>query len=296
VEYLACCGILEILGRFDPDALSWWEPAGESPRVWLDTASDENALLGCLTRTLTTWSVWESAPGNVQDEPDLIEHQPADLAASDEPDDIRLTDEGNEVILLTPSFRLNQQKQILNLDWWYETLKPTRKIHEKSGWKMYAGQQTAVKIYRDMVTEGDKLIRTNGVGSISALLKLSIGMTGRFGFDPRSSRNSLDAGFSANDLNLPITTYPFAEVLASIGANYFFPHRTRRDGGIASCRGWLEDDSFRYSLWQAPLPISLARVAATGAAINRRGLIPVRAGRAKRDKYSNLKMATTSVW
>ena len=43
VEYLATCGVLEILARFDADALSWWELKGQ-PRCWLQTRVDEAAL------------------------------------------------------------------------------------------------------------------------------------------------------------------------------------------------------------------------------------------------------------
>ncbi|MFN0120960.1 MAG: hypothetical protein ACKV2V_10695, partial [Blastocatellia bacterium] len=194
------------------------------------------------------------------------------------------------------SFQINGKPQTLALDWWYETLKPDRGIRSKSGWKMYAGQQTAEKISRDMTRVAANLLRTSRPETISALLKLSMGMTGRFGFDPRSSRNALDTGFSANDLKLPITTYPFAEMLAGIGAQYFFPPRTQPDAGTTSARGWIENDLFQYALWTTPLPVTLARVAATGAGVERAALIPVRAGRARRDKYSNFKMALRTAW
>ena len=44
------------------------------------------------------------------------------------------------------------------------------------------------------------------------------------------------------------------------------------------------------------LPLALARVAAIGAAINKDELIPIQAERANRDKYSNFKMATMTIW
>lgn len=281
VEYLACCGVLEVLARFDADAVSRWE-LDLQPRCWLESRVDEAALLQCLTHTLADWSAWQFAPA------------PAEQDGEEEPEET--AEEGSEGLLLSPTFHLNDQTAVLRLDWWYETLKADKTIKEKSAWKMYAGQQTAEKISRDMTGEAAKLLAQNQVSSLSALLKLSAGMTGRFGFDPRSSRNALDTGFSANDLNLPIATYPFAEMLAALGAHYFFAHRTRQGGGITSARGWIEDDVFQYALWQMPLPITLARLAATGAAIQQDTLIPLRAGRARRDKYANFKMATTGVW
>jgi CRISPR-associated protein Csb3 len=293
VEYLACCGVLEILARFDPNAVSWWELDAQ-PRCWLETQIDETSLLHCLTQTLTDWNVWQASTNQTQ----KTEEQNSEVAEepSDGTDDANDGEEANEGILLSPSFHLNDQKVTLCLDWWYETLTPQRKIKEKSAWKMYAGQQTAEKITRDMTSEAARLLQQQRVENISALLKLSAGMTGRFGFDPRSSRNALDTGFSANDLNLPIATYPFAEMLAGIAAQYFFPQRTRQGGGITSARGWIQDDAFLYGLWQTPLPIRLARLAATGAAIRQDTIIPLRAGRAKRDKYSNFKMALATDW
>jgi CRISPR-associated protein Csb3 len=293
VEYLACCGLLEILARFDPDAVSWWELDAQ-PRCWLETQIDETSLLRCLTQTLTDWNTWQASTNQTQE----IEEQNGEVVEepTDDADDANAGEESNEGILSSPTFYLNDRSATLRLDWWYETLTPQRRIKEKSAWKMYAGQQTAEKITRDMTAEAAKLLQQQRVDNTSALLKLSTGMTGRFGFDPRSSRNALDTGFSANDLNLPISTYPFAEMLAGIAAQHFFPQRTQQGGGITSARGWVEDDAFLYGLWQTPLPIRLARLAANGAAIRQDNLVPLRAGRAKRDKYSNFKMALATVW
>jgi CRISPR-associated protein Csb3 len=293
VEYLACCGIFEILSRFDGKAVSWWDTATQ-PHYWVESEIAEAALLLCLKQTLADWGKWQSSTDQAQEQTETEgQNGTSAMESADAADE---NDEGNEGTLLSPSFYLNNRREILRLDWWYETLKPDKTIKKKSAWKMYAGQQTAEKIMRDMTVEAGRLIQQDHIESISALLRLSAGMTGRFGFDPRSSRNALDTGFSANDLNLPIATYPFTEMLASIGAHYFFPHRTRQDGSITSTRGWIEDKVFQYALWQTPLSIVLARPAVSGAAIQQAAIIPLRAGRANRDKYSNFKMATAAVW
>src|SRR5262249_43346638 len=151
-------------------------------------------------------------------------------------------------------------------------------------------------ISRDMTNKAAQLLRENPIVCLTDLIKLSAGMTGRFGFDPRSSRNALDTGYSANDLNLPITTYLFAEMLTAIATQYFFPQRNHQGGGITSSRGWIKNDVFQYALWIRPLPIILARVAAIGAAVNKDDVILMQAGRAKRKDYSNFKMGTTTTW
>ena len=291
VEYLACCGILEILARFDANAVSQWELEPQ-PRLWLESTIDESALLQSLTQTLGNWNEWKTAksPSPEMNEPDSNPNEDSEDETGE------AAQESNEGLRLIPRFHLYDRPEDFVLDWWYETLKSDKTIKEKSAWKMYAGQQTAEKISRDMTAAAATLWQANQSATISALLKLSAGMTGRFGFDPRSSRNALDAGFSANDLNLPIATYPFAEMLAGIGAHYFFAHRTRQGGGITSARGWIKDDVFQYALWQSPLPITLARLAATDTAIRHDQLVLLEAGRARRDKYANFKMAKTAAW
>ncbi len=298
VEYLACCGVFEILARFDADATSWWG-LGPQPRFWVESKIDETSLLRCLTDTLSNWSEWQTSENKSRDDP-ISEDEEADERISEEPaeenDEAHPVEEYNEGIWLNLSFHLNDQAEELKLDWWYETLTPQKRIKAKSAWKMYAGQQTAEKISRDMTTQAAQLLKQKTVARISDLIKLSAGMTGRFGFDPRSCRNALDTGYSSNDLKLSIATFPFAELLTAIAAQHFFPQRTQQAKGITSSRGWIANDVFRYALWKTPLPITLARMAATGAAINKDDVIPLRAERANRDKYSNFKMATMTTW
>jgi CRISPR-associated protein Csb3 len=291
VEYLACCGVFEILARFDALAVSWWELEGQS-RCCLETQVDEAALLHCLSQTLTDWSAWQSSTSEM---PETEEQDNAMDETEDTPEEDDRA-ESNEGILFSPSFYLDDQVATLNLDWWYETLKPNKEIGKKSAWKMYAGQLTAENITHKMIEVATTTLQKQPVSGISTLLKLSAGMKRRFGFDPRSSRNALDTGFSANDLKMPVATYPFVEMLAGIGAHYFFAHRTKQGGGITSSRGWVSDDAFQYALWQIPLPIALARLAATGTAIQRDQLVLLEAGRAWRKDYANFKVAKTAVW
>ena len=300
-EYLACCGVFEILARFDARAISWWELESH-PCFWLESEIDEASFLTCLTRTFSDWGQWRPAEKSFAAEGaeketegifDSVENEEAESEGKSEGEE---QSNSGENIRLCPRFSLNGKTVRLALDWWYETLTPQKGIKAKSAWKMYAGQQTAEKISRDMTAKAAQLLEENSIFRLTDLIKLSIGMTGRFGFDPRSSRNALDAGYSANDLNLPIATYPFAEMLAALATQYFFPHRTHPSAGITSSRGWGKGDAFQYALWKTPLPITLARVAAIGAAVNRDDVIPIRAERANRDKYSNFRMAAMTIW
>ena len=200
---------------------------------------------------------------------------------------------GTEITRFDVNFNLNVKHLTLSLDWWYETLNLECEIEEKSAWKMYAGNQKCGDISREMVQAAKNTMESNPPKTLSGLIELCRGMTGRFGFDPRSSRNALDAGFSANDLKLPVPTYPIAEMLAVIGAQHFFPHRTREVSRNESTRGWIERNVFRYGLWTIPLPIALARVAASCAIFEGEPiLLAMQSVHASRDKYSNLTMAS----
>ncbi|MFZ4984438.1 MAG: hypothetical protein ACOYLF_03160 [Blastocatellia bacterium] len=289
IEYLAACGLFEILVRFDPAATSCWvlpQEAGFN----IESEVSEESLLQCLKETLCDYATWSSAPAvlDADSETDETGISERDDEGSEEETG---TGDGVDGSLLTPTFRLNDQVRTFSIDWWYEKLSPNGTIKEKSGWKMYAGNQSVEGIVGKMTGVISTELKNRQTTSLTELLQLSAGMSGRFGFDPRSTRNALEAGFSPNDLKLPVTTYPVAELLASIGANYFFPPRTSPEGGTTSARGWIENRTFQYALWQSPLPLTLARLAASGGGFDRRALIFLHADRVSRDKYSNFKMA-----
>ncbi len=128
----------------------------------------------------------------------------------------------------------------LVLDWW---LVPERS--NKSDFKLWAGQQTTLKLVQDML-DADWDV------SAERVLEHRLPMSGRFGLDPRSSWNALDFGSSPNTQNRDAYTYPATEMLAAVGLQGFRPSQQTRKG-------------FLYSLWSSPLPLAVARAAAAGA-------------------------------
>ena len=261
VEYLACCGIFEIASRFDETALAHWQ-SGDSTTFILESALSEKDLLEIIIPTLTDWAKWNVA-----------------------------VNDAKEVIHLETSFSgPNDQREQFIFDWWYESLTPQGAIN-KSGWKMYAGQQKAEKITLDMVQKCQRLSCEN----LSELLRQTSRVSGSFGFDPMASRNALDVGYSPNDLNLPVVTSPFSQLLAMFGAQSFFATRTKQANEIISSRGWTKDNRryfFDYSLWLMPVPIVLARcLACAPTQVPENKAMSFRSPRATRDKYSNLTLA-----
>jgi hypothetical protein len=270
VNYLACCGLFDLLARLDPGAHGSWQTKAPVAFV-IESKLAESELTATVLDILCSFSRWEFARTLAGESP------------------VRL------VVDITPS---GQPPLSISLDWWFETSELDGTIREKSAWKMYAGQQTIEGIIGDMLTEAARLRATLAAGvNLADVLNQSAEMTGRFGFDPRASRNALDVGYSSNDLHLPVRTFVFAELLASFGLHSFFPARTGQAGRLQSTRGWHGADDgegekgFAYSPWPEPLPIALARLAAVRPGTD--GARTLFAPRAMRKNYSNLTLART---
>ena len=276
VMYLACCGLFDLLARMDPGARGHWRVSAPTAFL-LDTSLAETDFLATLLDTFCAADRWEYRPPEPGSEPTVIQttFDPVDRLAFS-----------------------------VSLDWWFETAQPSGEVDAKSAWKMYAGQQTVEKITSDMVAAGATLQKLKKLpATLTNLLACEVAMSGRFGLDPRSSRNALDVGYSSNDLGLPVNTAPFAELLAVFGLASFFPGRGGRADRFASSRGWLDkkkksdaeptrEAGFRYVLWSRSLPIVLARPAAAQREPSPGDLL-LFSVRAQRKNYSNLTLAQT---
>lgn len=263
VDYLACCGLADLIARADDTARTHWR-VNAPIRFIIETTFDEQELFTMVVNTLSDQSRWQPS----------------------------LCGSAGEWAAVIATFAPDQRSAFsIPLDWWYETLTEKREIGEKSAWKMYAGQQNVDKITTDMIAACAALrAQVRRDNKLSGILTANMAMSGRFGFDPRSSRDALNVGYSPNDLKLPVPTYPFAELLVCFGASSFFPSRAGAAGDLDSTRGWLdrgeERSAFAYHLWQEPLPIALARLAATlGGGAECPALISVRNNR---KHYANL--------
>jgi CRISPR-associated protein Csb3 len=255
VEYLACCGMFEIVARFDGIATSYW-PTDVPPRFVIESLIAESDIVASIIKTCTNQDRW--TPVEVGDT--------------------------NNVIRVDVTFSCGGVDHTFKLDWWYETLtketliqsdlKESEKSEKNSAWKMYSGNQTVEGIIKNakdrkgMVETCKQIAQPLSAPTLSSILSAYAGMTGRFAFDPRASRSALDVGYSPDALDLPVPTYPFAELLAAVAIQHFFPNRTRQASGLESTRGWSRKKRialFNYGLWRESLPITLARVFASNA-------------------------------
>jgi hypothetical protein len=238
VNYLACCGLFDLLARMDAGAVSWWKT--QAPVSFcLESVIAEHDFSATMLETLTSLERWAFVPP--EGEPTRIE--------------VRLTAPGG-------------QDFSVPLDWWLETAELDGAIRDKSAWKMYAGNMSVAKTTRDLVAAANKCFPNGAPTQTAELLRVCAPLTGRFGFDFRSSRDGLDLGFIPNDLKRKETaTFVIAELLALFGAASFFPSRCGKPRTFASTRGWEggEEDgraTFSFFLWPEPLPVPLARLAA----------------------------------
>lgn len=279
VEYLACCGIFEIAARIDKNAEAHWTKNAPTKFVLATTCAEED-LTHRIVQTFTDKEKWE-----------FIKHP-----------------KSKEVVRIGVEFP-NEEKIIrFDLDWWYNSLDRNGKIKTRGAWKMYAGNQKADKIIYKEQKKADKIPpdmiracqqKADWVsGKAKSLFEISADMTGRFGFDPRSSRNALDVGYSPNDSGIPIATFPFLEILAMFGLQNFFPHRTSKSKGNNTCRGWNERDDetfFDYGLWHEPLTISLARLFASGFRETAEDVSSYSSIKANRKDYANLSISNPKI-
>jgi CRISPR-associated protein Csx14 len=126
----------------------------------------------------------------------------------------------------------------IELDWWLDEFR-----EDTSNLKCWAGQVTTRNLFSELLSLLDEDSSGDDLFERPQMTKA------KFGVDPRSAWNALDFGFSPNEHGADAATFPAVEILAAIGLQGFRPVVERRAG--------------TYSLWQVPLPASVARLAFT---------------------------------
>lgn len=271
-EYLAVCGLVEVIGRFDPKAMSgWMRSAGFVQEVSsacadvceIDADIDESSNAKELGAALGARSAWNA----------VTESGRVPLA-----DALGVWTAGIELVL--PS------KDIVVIDHWYERAHAARgrivqrleKRDGKSRWKFWAGQQDEASIKKGKYSLSKKGIAglvldlvdaAGGMGDakrLQHLLAFASAGGSRLNIDAATTRSSIDRGISANDAAAGGDSpgRPVLELLAAIGLSAFFPPRrygaSAPDGVVG-----VEKRAFRYCTWSPRAPLSIARLAARGA-------------------------------
>jgi CRISPR-associated protein Csx14 len=206
-QFFACCGLLEISSRIWPESEGWFAIAGRRMTYCIATSSGHDDPLREIVRRIS--------------EPDTIIETDAEYY-----------NPGLRPLLLNPFD--------LRLDWWIEG------GVNKSPLKLWAGQQTPLRIMTAMQTE---LQQTNPGRNMFSQRRL---MSGRWGLDAASSWTARGLGYSPDEQNMPWATYPATEIFAAIGLQRCQPLRIEEMKGR-----W-----FSYHIWTCPLEISVVPAAA----------------------------------
>ena len=262
-EYLAVCGLVEVLGRYDVNATSAWRratgvvpslPSAAADVCEVNATIDEAAVATELARQLGTKDAWKA----------ITENGRVPLA-----DSIGVWCAGIELAL-------PNDKHVVVIDHWYEwayveenTIVGKRGTRDgKSRWKLWAGKHDA---------RGAGGLALDFVASIPQefspqrcqdLLQSTVRGSSGYKLDPATTRSSIDRGISANDAKKAKVerVRPLLELLAAVGASTFFPPRREGDGAPDGVIG-VRKRIFTYCTWSPHLPLALARMAARGVEV-----------------------------
>lgn len=298
-EYLAVCGVLEVLSRYDANMTSAWRritgalpslPSAAVDACEIEAAINEAVVVTELAKQLGTKHSWKAVTQNGR--------QP--LANS-------IGDWCGGIELALPD------KAIVVIDHWYEWAHASRgrivqrleKRDGKSRWKFWAGKQDEASVKKGAYSPSLRGIAGLGLDLVNATAALSTAKrlqdllsftspgSSRLNLDAMATRSSIDRGISANDAKdsgIRSQGRPALELLAAIGLSTFFP--PRREGGNAP-HGvvGVRNRTFTYYTWSAHLPLALARMAARGVEVGPADLVKREAIIGMMGQYSYLKLA-----
>lgn len=294
-EYLAVCGLLEVLSRYDVNATSAWRrtpgvlpslPSAAADVCEINTDVDEVAVAAEVAKHLGSKDAWKA----------ITENGRVPLADS----------VGGWCGAL--EFSLPEKSPVV-VDHWYEwahtsngrIVQRLEKRDGKSRWKFWAGKQDEASIKKGTYSAslrgiaGLSLDLVEAAGQLSSAQKLQdiIAFTSpgasRLNLDAVATRSSIDRGISANDADKS-GGRPAMELLAAIGLSTFFPPRRKGDNapyGVVGVRKRL----FTYSTWSPHLPLALARMTARGVEVASSVLVKREAIIGMMGQYGYLKLA-----
>lgn len=273
-EYLAVCGLVEVIARYDTKATSGWRrvagfvrevPTASADICDIEVDIDESSTAKALAAALRAHNAW---------------------TAVTEAGRVPLTDAigtwSGAIELALPG------KDLVVIDHWYEAAyAPQGRIVQrldkrdgKSRWKFWAGQQDEASIKKGKYSPSKKGIAglmldlvdaasgIDDVNDFQDLLTFACPGGSRLNIDAASTRSSLDRGISANDAAATGDSpgRPILELLAAIGLSAFFPPRRYGDAALDGVVGVVKR-AFRYCTWSPRAPLPIARLAARGAAV-----------------------------
>lgn len=282
-EYLAVCGLLEVLSRYDANATSAWRratgvlpslPSAAADVCEVSAAIDEVAVAAELAKHLGSKDAWKAITENGR---------------------VPLGDAkggwcgGIELSL--------PDKAVVVIDHWYQWASVSRGRIEKLGpddksrWKFWAGNQEGiVALVADLIEAAASLSPTQ---KPQDLIAFTSPRSSRLNLDAVATRSSIDRGISANDAAKSGDSSPgrpALELLAAIGLSTFFPPRRKGDNAPHGVVG-VRKRVFTYCTWSPHLPLALARMAGRGVEVAPAELVKREAIIGMMGQYGYLKLA-----
>lgn len=288
-EYLAMCGLLEVLSRYDANATSAWRrgtgvlplsPSASADVCEVNADIDEATVAAQVGQQLGSKDTWRAITENGR---------------------VPLNDSvGGWCGCLELSL---PEKQVVVVDHWYEwayvvdnTILGKRekapKRDGKSRWKLWAGkheERGAGGLALDFVASVPRDFRP---AAFQDLLGLTVAGSSGYKLDPATTRSSIDRGISANDAKKVKVerVRPLLELLAAIGLSTFFPPRREGDNAPHGVVG-VRKRVFTYCTWSSHLPLALSRMAARGVEVAPSPLVKRHANIGMMGQYGYLKFA-----
>ncbi len=298
-EYLAVCGLLDVLNRYDANATSAWRraigvlpslPSAAADVCEIEAAIDEATVAAELAKQVGSRWAWKA----------IIETGCVPLA-----DAIGGWCGGIELSL--------PHKPVVVIDHWYEwahssqgrIVQRLEKRDGKSRWKFWAGKQDEASIKRGAYTASlrgiaglsldlvDSTTKLSSAQKLQELLSFTSPGSSRLNLDAVATRSSIDRGISANDAAKSGGSSPgrpALELLAAIGLSTFFPPRREGDGAPDGVIG-VRKRIFSYCTWSPHLPLALGRMAARGVEVAPAELVKREAIIGMMGQYGYLKLA-----
>ncbi|QUW02749.1 type I-U CRISPR-associated helicase/endonuclease Cas3 [Chloracidobacterium validum] len=283
-EYLAVCGLLEVISRYDANATSAWrretvtltsEYSAFADVCEIKTNVEEDEVVKELAKYLSSQADWQEA----------TENDRSPLAQS------------SGVWCGALEFSLPHKLPIL-IDHWYEwayvskgrIVQSLGKKNGKSRWKFWAGRQekTISKAINDNLIKKlnedlEKKLK------LQDIITLTSSGESPLKIDAFTTQSSIDRGISANEAKNR-TVRPALELLAAIGISAFFPPRRKGDNAPDGVVG-VQNKVFTYHTWSSHLPLALARLAARGVEVAPTRLVQYKATIGTLGRYKHLRLA-----
>lgn len=257
-EFLAVCGLIELVGHCDRFATSTWSRrSGFVPEVKsaycdvceIQTSIAEDDFIGQLAGSMRSPASWQA----------VTQHGRVPLK-----DAIGKWVAGIELTL--------ESKSVVVIDHWYErAFVQNNEIVQKVGksrdgkgrWKFWAGHHDGIGIAGLLIDYVEALAGQPDHKTIHDLLgRFSVGGSS-FKIDANATRSALDRGISANDAAKEAGSQfrPAVELLALVGLSTCFPPRRIGDAAPDGSCG-IRGRRFCYATWSTPAALSISRLLA----------------------------------